>query len=621
MDNWNMIRRYLLIGVAVLVAASIIVSCSRTIEKPTQGEYPIDAPPSPLDMTVLIGDQIVELRWSDQTGAERYRIYRADTTAANFTRYDSTETSSYIDQGVSNNIVYFYRLASVNADGVEGGLSPAIAGRPGIFSLAIEDDREFTNSLDVTVQLTAPTGTSAVRLSSSTDFSGRPWLPFAASRSWELQPGDGVKTVYAEFRDVSGALSRDQASDDITLDTRAIIDSVRALSYADVLDTGDTVLFVVATAETDGTASVEVGGFTIECFDDGTRGDETADDGDYSRRWQVSEEADFESQTVVGNFTDRAGNDAVAENAPSLLTVRQAPDPVTAFAFLEGEIRISVSWTESDAGDFAFYRVFRDTDSDVGPGSGSDLIFSTSSPTTTTYADTGLEYATQYYYAVVVYDDGGLSSISEAISATTDVNTPPEEVDLAEVVESGETALRLTWTPTDADDFASYRVRRRVDGGEEGLIAIINSRSTTDYTDSGLDLKEKKYTYRIRVVDRGGLDSYSNSVSRDATPDTVIALEAVEVTTPRRASADTSSIEFTWQQSKATDFQEYRIYRGTDDVFTNADLLAIYSSRTTTSFTDDDGDFKGTQYYYWVVVYDTEGNSEESDPVVWNPPE
>ncbi len=625
MDTGTRIKWYTIIGAALLTATVVVASCSRTIEKPTQSDYPIDTPPTPLDMTVMVGDQVTELRWSEQSGVAQYRIYRADTTATDFELYDSTETTSYIDRGVSNNVIYFYRLASVNGAGVEGGMSPAIAGRPGIFSVAIEDDREYVNSLNVTVQLTAPTGTNAVRLASSADFTGRPWVPYAASRSWELPPGDGVKTAYAEFRDVSGAVTRNPSSDDIVLDTRAIIDSVRIMSLPQELSVGDSVLLLVATSESGGSASAEVAGFSIECFDDGTRGDDAADDGMYYRRWQVPEGADFESETVVARFTDRAGNDAETENAPTLLTVRQAPDPVTAFAFLEGETSISISWTQTDAEDFAFYRVFRDTDSDVGPAS--DLVFSTSSPTTTTYADTGLEYETQYYYAVVVYDDGGLSAISGTVSVTTDVNAPPAKVDLAEPIEVSDTQLRLTWTPSDEGDFSSYRVLRRVDEGEDttngpgGLISIIYSRGETDYTDGGLDLNANSYTYWVKVVDRGDSASISDPVSRFATPDTGIALDSVEVTTPRRAAPDTSSIQFTWQESKATNFQEYRIYRSTEEDNSRDELLAIISSRTTTSFTDDDGDFKETQYYYWVVVYDTDGNSKDSVPVVWNPPE
>jgi hypothetical protein len=43
------------------------------------------------------------------------------------------------------------------------------------------------------------------------------WEPYTASRVWTLSPGDGLKTVEAQFKGVSG--SRAVLLDDITLDT------------------------------------------------------------------------------------------------------------------------------------------------------------------------------------------------------------------------------------------------------------------------------------------------------------------------------------------------------------------------------------------------------------------
>jgi len=400
----NKSRIAVLPGLVVLVF--LLFSCSRTIDRPTDTDLEIDAPATPSAISVGVGDQTVVLSWAQVDDASRYRVYRADTTAASFQLYDSTTQTTFTDRNVANNVIYFYRVASVATDGLEGVRSPSVAARPGVFSIAVDSDKPYTNSLTVSLSLTAPSTSGSVRIGNSSDLDDRPWQSFVNGRSWELEPGDGSKTVYAQFRDASGASSIDVVSDEIILDTRAVIDSVTENSAGVPLVVGDTVLIMVATGEIDGHASVNAGGFNIECFDDGTHGDTLAADGLYYRAWIVPSDADFEAYTVVGRFTDRAGNKAENRASLSILTVRRAPDPVTAFAFTESEARIDVSWTQSSADDFAFYRVFRAVT--AGVNAESTMVYSSSTKTATAYSDTGLESATPYYYSVWVYDSLGV---------------------------------------------------------------------------------------------------------------------------------------------------------------------------------------------------------------------
>ena len=63
-----------------------------------------------------------------------------------------------------------------------------------------------------------PNGVLEMRFSNDgASWSG--WLPYAATLPWTLTPGDGVKTVYAEFRDTPGNVF--PIEDDIILDTDA----------------------------------------------------------------------------------------------------------------------------------------------------------------------------------------------------------------------------------------------------------------------------------------------------------------------------------------------------------------------------------------------------------------
>lgn len=586
-----------------------LISCSRTIERPTKPEF--KAPTTPAGVTVGIGDRKIILSWESAAESVKYRLYRVGNSVDELRLYDSTTGTTYTDRNVSNGVTYYYQVASVNADGLEGVRSPEISGQAGVFSIALENDKQYTKSRTVSLSLTAPSTVSAVRLAASSNLSDRPWLPYSSTRSWEVSSGDGEKTVYAEFRDVSGATSVDIVSDDIILDTRAVIDSVTVSDLTGPLSAGDTVVLSVAAGEAEGEASVQVADFSIDCYDDGTHGDRTGDDGIYVRNWEVPFDADFESQAAVGRFTDRAGNTAENRSSQGLLTVRRAPDPVTVFAFTESEARIGVSWTQSEADDFEYYRLFRGTTSGVNDHS--TMVFSTGSRTATTYADTGLTAGTSYYYSVWVYDQTGLTAAAPVVSARTDENTAPEAVIVSEPTDVGTSQLRITWTASTEDDFASYRLYR---SPGTKLISIISTRTQTQYTDDNLDLENESYQYWVEVWDRSGVFTKSNTVSWAASG---TGLQAVTVTTPQPVDPDSASVRISWTPSDATNFQSYRVYRSSTNQRSSAILIGIISTRTETQYVDGNGDFTSETYYYWVAVFDTEGVSVDSSPVVWDP--
>lgn len=76
-----------------------------------------------------------------------------------------------------------------------------------------------TPTLSVTLE-DVSTDVLSVRLSSSGAFTGSVWQPFLPSFSWTVVSGDGLKSVFAQFRDGAGNVSA-PVSANITLDTRA----------------------------------------------------------------------------------------------------------------------------------------------------------------------------------------------------------------------------------------------------------------------------------------------------------------------------------------------------------------------------------------------------------------
>jgi len=64
-----------------------------------------------------------------------------------------------------------------------------------------------TNSLAVNIKFNV-FHAYQMQISNHNDFSGTAWEPFNAVKIWQLEPGDGQKTVWARFKNLSGQTSQ-----------------------------------------------------------------------------------------------------------------------------------------------------------------------------------------------------------------------------------------------------------------------------------------------------------------------------------------------------------------------------------------------------------------------------
>ena len=74
------------------------------------------------------------------------------------------------------------------------------------------------NSQSLTMALSATDLAAAVAQMrfSNNDTHWSDWEAYATSANWMLHPGDGLRTVFAQYRDELGNVSTDEISDDIT---------------------------------------------------------------------------------------------------------------------------------------------------------------------------------------------------------------------------------------------------------------------------------------------------------------------------------------------------------------------------------------------------------------------
>lgn len=190
----------------------------------------------------------------------------------------------------------------------------------------INDDTAWTNQAAVTLSLGSDDCVD-LKVSQSSDLAGASWEPCAPTRAFTLTGADGVKAVYAQFRDSLG-IPGVIVSDEILLDRTAVITSVTHDAGSTPKKKNDVIHFTLnAGGEPGGTAYVDVVGFQsgILLHDDGTHGDAVAGNGVYETDYVVPAQGDVNSAVVRGRFEDSHSNTAVNVNASTALTIANPP--------------------------------------------------------------------------------------------------------------------------------------------------------------------------------------------------------------------------------------------------------------------------------------------------------
>ena len=569
---------------------------------PTSGE----GLPVPESVIVTVGDNRIVLSWSlpDGESADEYAVFRkrVDAVPAEDERLlGKVQEPTYTDRSVRNGRLYAYRIAALVA-GRYSRRSDEIEASPTLFSILLADDKEVTSSRDVSVSFPF-SGASQVRLSEDPgSFTGQ-WRNAGSSVSWQLSPGDGAKTVYAQFRLDDGS-ETETVSDSIRLDTRASIQTVE-YDGTSVRSPGDAVHFRVVAGEPYGTATITVEGVfsSVALLDDGTGGDPTANDGTYERDLLIPPTANVEEVEVRGEFTDEAGNQAASRTAMQTLSVQRGPEAVTIVqvraSLPPNAPSVKVRWSQYQKDDFARYRLFRSES--AGVSSSDELVDTQTSAGTVEYTDTDVWEGQTWYYRVYVENQDDLEAASNVASLAIPNLRPPTAVTLQTPTAMAVDRIAVHWDKSADKDFGHYRLYRNDVGAvtdQDVLVAEVNDPDRTFWDDTALT-ENTTYYYRLYTEDQGGLVTRSEQVEAktdNEAPPPVVLREAADV--------DTTAMTLSWSESLVHDFETYRLYRDTiATVTTGSTLVVDLDDKTFTSFRDEEIE-RGTRYYYRVFVVD-----------------
>ncbi|EMR74038.1 fibronectin type III domain-containing protein, partial [Thaumarchaeota archaeon SCGC AB-539-E09] len=142
-------------------------------------------------------------------------------------------------------------------------------------------------------------------------------------------------------------------------------------------------------------------------------------------------------------------------------------------------------------------------------------------------------------------------------------NEPPKPVTLHIPTNITATSMKLTWTKSTDFDFEQYVIyyfnsAKKLIGNK---IAEINKRSMTSYNMTQLD-EDTVYYYIVRVVDEGGLDSYSNPVSARTLFTTTVQDKTNPILTiisPVNTVYNHSEVEFFWKTDEELNWVGYEL--------------------------------------------------------------
>jgi len=497
----------------VLILFSLI-SCSRHIESRDPVRSLIDSGPVPSNLTVTINNNSVDLSWEISLAAAvaRYNVYMAESDTADFVLIETTPLTNYTINDLTADKVYFFKVASIIQTGLEGPPSEIVSVKMSLLSIVILSNKGFINTRNLQISLNAPSTVTLVILSEDSLFADADYASFTPTKNFRLSDGDELKTVYARYRFADGSQSGDPISDEVTLDTKAEINSVSFNPVGSTFSPGDTVFFELSAAETGGNATVSFGSINaLPLYDDGTNNDIVAGDALHNGFYVVPANLNIASVLVTGSFHDQAGNAASPVSSTDVLTIYSPPIPVTLSVSAESSSEIRLNWTASTSSNFSVYRIYRDILSNVDETS--ELIDVIQNRSTTFQIDTDLDAGIAYYYRIYVYDRSGLKAGSNTENATTLLNNPPEAVELFLAGQTTSTA-DFAWTTSLESDFESYRIFRAADttvSNSDVMVGYVTSSTSNNLTYDPPAIGD--YFFRIYVYDQQGLATASvNSI-------------------------------------------------------------------------------------------------------------
>jgi fibronectin type 3 domain-containing protein len=394
----------------------------------------VDTPPAaPTGLAAVAGDGTVDLSWTANTEPDLagYNLYRSsgsapvDTGGTPLNMALIVANTTYHDTGLTNGVVYHYRLVAVDSAGQSSDPSSTVDATP----VPIPDVHAKINFQPSTAPV--PAG--------YTPESGDPYSD-ATGMGWVRQ--DSLNGTHVPL-DLHSTGAHTELSDGNTRDRNRtgidqLLDTLIHMQYGDITGTGNVngnpTPGAFEYAVPDGTYQVTVSvgdepggtktGCPSPCYDSvhtiNVEGTLAID------HFQATATDEYKQATVTVLVTDgRLTIDAIGGTNTKLdyVTIDAVapdttpPSPPTDLTAVPGDSSVSLSWTAGTESDLAGYRVYRSTTGTPDPTT--DTPLNQNLLSTPSYADTTAVNGTAYHYVVTAVDASGNESAASVVETAT----------------------------------------------------------------------------------------------------------------------------------------------------------------------------------------------------------
>ncbi|MBC7363342.1 MAG: SBBP repeat-containing protein [Candidatus Aminicenantes bacterium] len=224
----------------------------------------------------------------------------------------------------------------------------------------------------------------------------------------------------------------------------------------------------------------------------------------------------------------------------------------------------------------------------------------------TTFKNSGLNEASNYYYRVKAYNSIGDSPYSNELSVLTRPAAPTNLVATA----VNERKINLSWTDNSNGE-TGFRLEKKTENSSWSVLATLAA-NVTSYSDTSV-VENTTYTYRVFAFNDSG-DSASSNEETVTTPALTIPAAPSDLVAQAMSA---SQVRLSWVDNSYNE-DGFKVERKTGEAGTWAQVGV--ASADSTSFLDNSVS-ELTTYYYRIKAYNSAGDSSYSNEAMVTTPE
>jgi len=347
---------------------------------------------------------------------------------------------------------------------------------PTSLDISINSNQPYTNSTTVTLTLSASDSYTMKMRFNNSGGSWSNWESFNQERTdWNLTSTTGTKTVYFQTKDLAGNLAT-AVSDDISLDTTSP-------SLDDIQSSGTTSTSATITWSTDeSSTSVVEYGPTVEY---GSESSNTTKVKSHSRvitgltsgttyhyRVKSRDSAGNLATSIDKTFATSSGADTTPPDAIEGLSVTDKAN---------AEKTVTISWNQSNAPDFAGYKVYMKTSTfNNVTASGVQLLTTITSRTDPEYDYEDATDGSTFYYAVTAIDTATPPNENQSVTVASGTSIDDKAPSTTDNIPGGWQTSEVTVTLTATDNGKGVNKTYYTTDGSDPTNSSNNNR--TQYT-------------------------------------------------------------------------------------------------------------------------------------------